>query len=287
MGLVAESIESIHEGRFQRSLSLITAVSALLGGFEVVFEHYRGSYNQRVMFTPVLLSIILFGAGGYAAVNPKKGGPWLRRSSVLLLLDGVAGFFYHIRGVKRKPGGWRIPIFNIIMGPPLFAPLLLGMASFLGLVAAKAKPEESRDNESKTGANRMFVKRLEHPFYGAAALSAILNGFEAAYSHYKMGYDEPTQWIPVALTPPLIAVNAAAIGNTYVRKTVLPALSVAVLISGGLGSVLHMRGIGRRSGGFRLGAYNLIYGPPAFAPLLFAATGFLGLLGSAFGRGES
>jgi hypothetical protein len=38
----------IHEGRAQKSLSFIAARSSLLGGLEVVYEHYRGSYGQRI-----------------------------------------------------------------------------------------------------------------------------------------------------------------------------------------------------------------------------------------------
>src|SRR5690349_19576329 len=46
-GIVLE--QHIREGRFQRSLSLITAFSSLLAGLEVTYEHYRGSYGQRIM----------------------------------------------------------------------------------------------------------------------------------------------------------------------------------------------------------------------------------------------
>src|SRR5579884_3251019 len=45
-GIVVE--HHIREGRFQRSLSLITAFSALLSGLEVTYEHYIGSYSQRI-----------------------------------------------------------------------------------------------------------------------------------------------------------------------------------------------------------------------------------------------
>lgn len=37
-------------------------------------------------------------------------------------------------------------------------------------------------------------------------------------------------------------------------------------------------------GGLKLPLYNIIYGPPIFAPLLFAASGFLGLLASLLRR---
>jgi hypothetical protein len=55
-------------------------------------------------------------------------------------------------------------------------------------------------------------------------------------------------------------------------------------MDGSVGCVYHARGIVRRPGGLSKPFYNLIYGPPLFAPLLFAACGFLGLLASLLGR---
>ncbi len=48
--------QHIREGRFQRSLSLITAFSSLVAGLEVTYEHFQGSYSQRIMYSPVLLT---------------------------------------------------------------------------------------------------------------------------------------------------------------------------------------------------------------------------------------
>jgi hypothetical protein len=53
----------IREGRFQHSLSLLTAFASLMSGLEVSYEHYRGSFSRRVMYTPVILSAVLTGAG--------------------------------------------------------------------------------------------------------------------------------------------------------------------------------------------------------------------------------
>jgi len=47
-----------------------------------------------------------------------------------------------------------------------------------------------------------------------------------------------------------------------------------------------MRGMLRRAGGLRYPLYQLMYGPPAFAPLLFSASGFLGLLASLLRRAD-
>ena len=42
--------------------------------------------------------------------------------SALYCVDGLIGVITHFRGVARKPAGFREPLFNIVMGPPLLAP---------------------------------------------------------------------------------------------------------------------------------------------------------------------
>jgi hypothetical protein len=49
---VAEIDVHIREGRFQRSLALLSGLSSLLAGLEVAYEHYKGSYGQRIMQLP-------------------------------------------------------------------------------------------------------------------------------------------------------------------------------------------------------------------------------------------
>ncbi len=73
----------IREGRFQRSLSLLTAVTSIISGLEVAYEHYRGSYSRRVMYTPVILSVLLAAAGlaGFSAAEPPEpSSAWFQRS---------------------------------------------------------------------------------------------------------------------------------------------------------------------------------------------------------------
>ena len=38
------------------------------------------------------------------------------------LLDGMLGTYFHLRGVARKPGGFREVTYNLVMGPPALAP---------------------------------------------------------------------------------------------------------------------------------------------------------------------
>lgn len=300
--------QHIREGRFQRSLALITAFASLLGGLEVTYEHYRGSYGQRIMYTPVILSFTTCLTSLWAIFNRWVARVLLPIMSLLLLIDGVVGFFFHIRGIQRKPGGWRIPIFNLIMGPPLFAPLLLGISGFLGLIAAflrreddpeaptQTQPKNTRNttNTTRSPWTRLLpvniVKegsileqdvregRFQRMLAAAMAISAIFNGAESLYSHYKNRFSYEVQWTPVLLTPLLIVAGLGAVWNRTIARTLLPIAALLALLDGGIGFLYHIRGVIRRPGGVKKPFYNILYGPPIFAPLLYAASGFLGLL---------
>jgi hypothetical protein len=73
--------------------------------------------------------------------NPKVARTWLPALSALAILDGGVGFFYHVRGVLRRPGGLKKPIYNVIYGPPIFAPLLFAACGVLGLLACLMRRE--------------------------------------------------------------------------------------------------------------------------------------------------
>lgn len=294
-------IEHIREGRFQRSLSLITAFSSLLSGLEVTYEHYIGSYSQRIMYTPVLLSGGLCMASVWGIFNRRAARTLLPALSALMLADGAVGFVLHIRGVQRKPGGWRIPVMNVIMGPPIMAPLLLGTSGFLGLITAFLRREDdptcppllprhrqrSLLLEALPQALSRDVSRAEQDIREgrfqrvmgvAAAISAFFSGFEALYSHYKNNFTYRIEWTPIVLTPAVMIAGFGTIWSRTMGRVLLPITSALALLSGMLGLFYHVRGLVRRPGGLKKPFYNLLYGPPVFAPLLFSATGFLGLL---------
>ena len=71
----------VREGRFQRSLSLLTAATSVISGLEVAYEHYRGSYSRRVMYTPVILSGVLAAAGLAGFFSRRAASTVLRAAS--------------------------------------------------------------------------------------------------------------------------------------------------------------------------------------------------------------
>ena len=299
--------QHIREGRFQRSLSLITAASSLLAGLEVAYEHYRGSYGQQVMYTPVLISPILAIAGIWGVFSRRAARTVLPIVSLITMLDGVVGFYFHVRGIARKPGGWRIPVFNVIMGPPVFAPLLFAISGFLGFVASLLRREDDLQHTTLPGIPRplpvwlswlpqQITKegivieqdvregRFQRALGVATAISAFFSGIEALYSHYKNNFSYRVQWTPILLTPALMIAGIGSVWSRTIARTLLPVVSVLALLDGGIGFLYHVRGVARRPGGLKKPFYNLVYGPPIFAPLLFAASGFLGVLASLLRR---
>ncbi|MGH9356280.1 MAG: hypothetical protein ACRD10_09140, partial [Terriglobia bacterium] len=207
-------------------------------------------------------------------------------------------------GIHRKPGGWRLPIVNMVMGPPVFAPLLFGVSAYLGFLASFLRRSEQDDGlalprpahghhwaKLLTGEHEPInwmqdvrEGRFQKQMAVATAISAFFSGFEAWYSHYKNHFRYKAQWTPVIVAPMLMTAGAGAVKSARVAQTWLPALSAVAIADGAIGFGYHARGVLRRPGGLKKPLYNIVYGPPIFAPLLFAASGFLGLLASLLGR---
>lgn len=293
----------VREGKFQRSLSLITAGASVVSGLEVAYEHYKGSYSRRVMYTPLILSALLGAAGLAAAFSRRATRMVLRLVSAVALIDCGVGFYFHVRGIQRKPGGWRLPMTNMIMGPPIFAPLLFGTSAYLGLIASYLQREDEQSGADESGdtllarflpprAGRELLSeeqdiregRFQKQVAVVTGVSALLSGFEAYYSHYKNNFRYAAQWSPVILSPLLAGAAFASVSNRKIASTALPALSLLAGADAGVGFFYHARGILRRPGGTKHLLYNIMYGPPIFAPLLFGAAAMLGVMASLLRR---
>jgi hypothetical protein len=148
-GAVAEAehvidrmVRSVEHGRFERSLSGLTAASALVTGIEIYLEHYKASFGDKWMWSPIVLTPPLVAAGIGGVFSRRWAKTALPVAAGLYTANGLLGEYFHARGVARKPGGWRLWSYNLPMGPPISAPGLMAMVGGMGLLAAVLRREK-------------------------------------------------------------------------------------------------------------------------------------------------
>lgn len=134
-------VENLRQGRAQKLLSAATAASALPLGAEIYVNHYGGSFGNKWMWSPVALAPALTAAGIAGFVSERAARTLLPACSALVVLNGLGGVFFHLRGISRKPGGFREPTYNLVMGPPALAPGSLAMVGGIGLMASVMRRE--------------------------------------------------------------------------------------------------------------------------------------------------
>ena len=142
--LAARALEDIRTGRFERSLAALSAAGAIVTGAEIFTEHDGASFGNKMMWWPVFIMPLLAPAGIAAVFSRKAAKTVLPAASVLVIANGLQGTFLHVRGILQKPGGTSNLIYNIEMGPPLFAPLLASLVGGMGLLASLLRREGGR-----------------------------------------------------------------------------------------------------------------------------------------------
>jgi hypothetical protein len=125
----------------QKTLAGAAAASALPLGLEMYLEHYKGSFGDAWMWSPIVTSPLVSAAAVAGVRSPRAARTILPAVSTLYAINGVIGTVTHLRGVQRKPGGFSEPTYNLVMGPPLLAPGSLILVGLLGVLAALVESE--------------------------------------------------------------------------------------------------------------------------------------------------
>ena len=139
--MIRQLVRNLRDGRAQKLLAAATAFSAPPLALEIYLEHYKASFGDKWMWTPIWLTPPLTAAGVAGVFSERAAKTILPAVSALYFLDGLVGVVTHVRGVRAKPGGFREATYNLVMGPPLLAPGSLCMVGAFGLAAAIVKRE--------------------------------------------------------------------------------------------------------------------------------------------------
>jgi hypothetical protein len=281
----------------------MTAFAAIVSGWEAYAQHLRGAFAHWLMWTPVGLTPPTVLAALGALVSERMARRVLPLLALISLADGVVGFVFHLRGIGRMPGGWRLGQYNVVMGPPIFAPLLTCSVGVLGVLAGLLRREALpplrwdqrlglalgelggiRRRSASTFAARVAHGRFQRSMALVSATFAILAGGEAYFEHLRGSFNRRVMWTPVWVTPPMVVAGVGAAFSQRIAQQVLPITAAVTFLDGLLGFVLHLQGIQRMPGGFRNLQFNFTLGPPLFAPLLLSAVGLLGFIAALLRR---
>lgn len=140
--LIDRAFAEVAHGRFERTLSGLTAAAAAVTTTEIYIEHYKGSFGNKMMWSPIVVTPPLLVAGIGGVFSKRWAKTALPVTAAVYTLTGLVGEFFHIRGVARKPGGFKLASYNLPMGPPISAPGLMTMVGGMGLLAALLRRED-------------------------------------------------------------------------------------------------------------------------------------------------
>jgi hypothetical protein len=136
MGLIRD----VRTGRFERSLSALTAAGAAITAGEIYMEHDAASFGNKMMWWPVAVIPLAIPSGIASIYSRRTAKTVLPLASAMIVANGLQGTYLHLRGIKQRPGGWTR--YNIEGGPPVFAPMLASLVGGMGLLAAVLRRED-------------------------------------------------------------------------------------------------------------------------------------------------
>jgi hypothetical protein len=234
-------------------------------------EHYRGSFKNKAMFTPLVVSAMALATSLHGTADMRPIAHRLRDTTYLLAAaTGLIGTGFHIYNVGKKTGGfcWQ----NLFYAAPLGAPMAILLSGLVGFCSERVR-------ESEAG-GRPEIFKLPAGRAMAAVVGAGLLGTtgEAGLLHFRGAFHNPFMVLPVTLPPvgALVLGSAAARGpgrdHSFARwwMRLLAAMGIA-------GAGFHAYGVSRNMGGWRNWSQNVLNGPPIPAPPSFAGLALAGL----------
>jgi hypothetical protein len=254
-----------------RQLNVAAGLLAFSVLADSAIEHYRGSFHNKAMYTPLLASSLALLVSAHGVADRREQSHRLRHLTyVAAAITGFVGTAFHVYNVAKQPGGlnWQ----NLFYNAPLGAPAAIALSGLLGAAA-----------EGVRNANRGQEPRILGIPAGkglAAITAAGLMGTvgEAGLLHFRGAYQNPLMFLPVTI-PPLAAslLAGCAMGLKGLWRGAARAGLQLTAVLGFAGAGLHAYGVQRSMGGWRNWQQNVLNGPPLPAPPSFTGLALAGL----------
>jgi hypothetical protein len=241
-------------------------------------EHYRGSFFNRFMYTPLAASTLALAASVHGVADQRPAAHLFRDLVYsAAALTGVIGTGFHIYNVMSRPGG--LSWSNLFYGAPLGAPSAILLSGLLGFMAERVR-------KANPGSKVVFLgipgERLTA---GIAAGGLLGTAGEAGLLHFRGAFHNPFMFVPV-IVPPVAAIvmTEIAVGPSTRNRAFSRWWLRLTAAIGVAGVAFHIYGVHRNMGGWRNWRQNLLNGPPLPAPPSFTGLALAGLAALALGE---
>jgi hypothetical protein len=248
--------------------SSLLAASVLL---DSAVEHYRGSFANRAMYTPLVVSALTLAINAHGTIDREPSIHRARHGvSVVAAVTGLIGSGFHFWNVLKRPG--RLAWQNLFYGAPVGAPIAILLAGLLGTAAERVRDTDGDQPPLLLGfpAGRMLAAVSGLGMFGTTA--------EAALLHFRGAFHNPAMFAPVTLPPvgaALLLAQAARPNRTTRPLTRLWLRLTAAM--GCIGALFHAWGVHRNMGGWHNWRQTVLNGPPLPAPPSFTGLALAGL----------
>ena len=256
-----------------RAAKRLNRASAMLAASvlaDSTVEHYRGSFENKAMFTPLVVSALTLAVSAHGTADNRPRAHLLRDATYALgAVAGVVGTGFHLYNVLKRPG--RIAWQNLFYGAPLGAPAAIMLSGALGVYS-----ERLREHRGETP--RVFGLPAGRGLAALTGLGLLGTAGEAGLLHFRGAYHNPAMFLPVTV-PPVAAVLMAgtALDPPNRRRLFTRWWLRATAALGFVGMAFHAYGVQRNMGGWRNWSQNVLDGPPLPAPPAFTGLALAGL----------
>lgn len=228
-------------------LLLLTGANLLFVTPDILVAHSYNSFAARWEYVPLIVCPVA-GGSCLAAIRFPGARPWARAILTAVIGMGVLGFILHLNSRFLTNPALR----TLVYSAPVAAPLVFCGLGLTGLVAM--------DFERWGGWMPLL---LSGGFAGNFSLAVL--------DHAQNGFFHALEWVSVVVAGLAMIYYALLFWKgSPTRPDRQAALGIAgvVFLTGLVGAAAHVAGILQTPGGSLV--EQVISGPPAFAPLLFA-----------------
>jgi hypothetical protein len=259
---------AVRAGRRLNQASGVLAVAVLL---DSAVEHYRGSFENKAMISPLVSSALSIAASLHGVADRRVSAHRARDAVYAVAgLSGFVGTGFHLYNIGKRPGGFSW--LNLFYAAPIGAPMALTLSGMLGFLAERVRDNDPSETPLVLGFPAGHAVAV---LAGAGILGTV---GEVGLLHFRGAYHNPAMFLPVTVPPAGAALLGwCAIGRDGAPRRLTRWWLRATALLGIAGVGFHAFGVARAMGGWRNWSQNLLNGPPLPAPPSFTGLSLAGL----------